>query len=266
MKLTLLEMVQDILSDMDSDQCNSIGDTEESFQVARIIKSSFFDIISRKDWPHLRKTLPLDNSLDADIPNRLKLPEGISKMEFLSYSQKKDGKDRQQFRELEYLYPDEFILRTNSRSVDNDNVIEVVVDDIALFILTDTPPRYYTSFDDSWVITDSYVAALSNTLIGSEAQCIAYMAPEWSTEDNFIPDLPMEAFPLLLAEAKSSSFARIKQQVDQKAEQQATRNNIAMAQRGWAIKGGVRYPNYGRQSRKYNSGSHFNPRQYTGGK
>jgi hypothetical protein len=265
MKLTLLEMVQDILSDMDSDLCNSIGDTEESFQVARILKSSFYDIISRKDWVHLRKTLALENSLDTAIPNRLKLPEGISKMEFISYSQKKEDTDNQRFKELQYMYPDEFLLRTNSRVPGNADTVEVVMDDVTMFILNDKPPLFYTSFDDAWIVTDSYVADLSNTLVGSQAQCVAYMAPDWSLTDEFIPDLPTEAFPLLLAEAKSTAFARIKQQIDQKSEQQANRNNIAMAQRGWAVKGGVRYPNYGRQSRKYNSGSHFNPRQYTGG-
>ena len=258
-------MVQDILSDMDSDECNSIGDTEESNQVARIIKSCFYDIISRKDWPHLRKTIALENSLVSSIPNRLKLPSGISKMEFLSYSQKKEDTDVQRFKELTYLYPDEFLLKTNSRNGTNSNVDTVVVDDLTMFIANDTPPQYYTSFDDEWVITDSYVANISTTLTGGQAQCIVYMAPTWSVVDTFIPDLPAEAFPLLLAEAKSTCFARIKQQIDQKSEQQAFRNNNAMAQRGWAVKGGVRYPNYGRSSKKSGGGNHFNPGQYTGG-
>jgi hypothetical protein len=258
-------MVQDILSDMDSDLCNTIGDTEESFQVARIIKSCFFELVSRKDWPHLRKTLPLDNSGDPAIPNRLKLPEGVSKMEFFSYSQKKLPADTERFKELQYMYPDEFLLHTNSRVPGNADTTTVVMEDVTMFILNDKPPQYYTSFDDEWLITDSYVATLSTTLLGGAAQCIAYMAPSWSVTDTFIPDLPAEAFPLLLAEAKSTAFVRIKQQLDQKAEQQATRGNVAMAQRGWAVKGGVRYPSYGRSSRKYNSGSHFNPRQYTGG-
>lgn len=266
MRMTLLEMVQDILSDMDSDLCNSIGDSAESEQVARIIKSCFYDVIARKDWSHLRKTVALNNSLDAAIPNRLKLPEGISKLEFLSYSQKKEATDSQRYKELEYLYPDEFLLKTNGRVPGNADTVEVVMDDVTMFILNDKPPQYYTSFDDEYVVTDSYVADLSNTLLGSEAQCIVYMAPEWTVDDSFIPDLPVEAFPLLLAEAKSTCFARIKQQIDSKSEQQAIRGNTAMAQRGWAVKGAVRYPNYGRSSRKHHSGRHFNPRQYTGGK
>jgi hypothetical protein len=39
-KMTLLEIVQDILSDMDSDEVNSINDSVESLQLAQMIKST----------------------------------------------------------------------------------------------------------------------------------------------------------------------------------------------------------------------------------
>ena len=48
-KLTLLDMTQDILSDIDSDEVNSISDTPDSLQVAGIIKSSFYDMIDIKE-------------------------------------------------------------------------------------------------------------------------------------------------------------------------------------------------------------------------
>jgi len=265
MKYSLLEMTIDILSDMDSDLVNAIGDSEESEQVARIIKSSFFEIISRKDWPHLRKTVTLENSNDTAIPNQLMIPEGTSKLEFLSYSQRVKEEDRASFKELKYLYPDEFIRKMNIISnPDNDNVDTISINGTDLFIQNDVAPTYYTSFDDVSIITDSYVEDLSTTLQGASAQCVIYFEPSWAVEDDFVPDLPSEAFPLLIAEAKSICFARIKQQIDQKAEQQAIRGNIAMSQRGWAVKGGVRYPNYGRRSGKSGGGNHFNPRQYSG--
>ena len=47
MKLTLLEMVQDILSSMDSDEVNSITDSTEALQVARIIRDSYIEITDR---------------------------------------------------------------------------------------------------------------------------------------------------------------------------------------------------------------------------
>ena len=51
MKYTLLEMTQDILSNMSSDEVNSISDTPESLQVATIIKQKYYDIVSRGDLP-----------------------------------------------------------------------------------------------------------------------------------------------------------------------------------------------------------------------
>lgn len=52
-KLTLLDIVQDILSDMDSDTVNSITDSVESLQIAQIVKTTFFEIITEGEWPHL---------------------------------------------------------------------------------------------------------------------------------------------------------------------------------------------------------------------
>ncbi len=45
MKYTLLEIVQEILSDMDSDEVNSIDDTTESEQVATIVKSTYLSMM-----------------------------------------------------------------------------------------------------------------------------------------------------------------------------------------------------------------------------
>lgn len=265
MKMTLLDMVIDIMSDMDSDLVSTIGDSEESQQVARIIKSVYFEMISRKDWPHLRKTILLENSTVLAEPNKLKIPEAISKLTFFSYSTNLLATDDQNFRELDYSYPDEFILRTNGRVPNTTTTEEIVIDNVTLFILNDTAPTYYTSFDNEFLVTDSYVKSLSDTLLGSQAQCIVYSTPTWTPEDTFIPDFPVEVFPTFLAEAKSACFLRLKETQDAKSEQQAVRGNIAMAQRSWVVKGGVRYPNYGRQPRKFSTGRHFNPNQFTGG-
>jgi len=49
-KLTVLDMVQDVLSDMDSDEVSSIDDTVEAMQVAQIIKTAFYEVINDGDW------------------------------------------------------------------------------------------------------------------------------------------------------------------------------------------------------------------------
>ena len=58
-KMTLLEMVQDIMSDMDSDEVNSINDSQEATQVAQIIKSTYYNIIDGRDMPFLYELFQL---------------------------------------------------------------------------------------------------------------------------------------------------------------------------------------------------------------
>jgi hypothetical protein len=53
MKKTLLEIVQDILSDMDSEEVNSISDSNEARQVARIVQTTFYNLIATREIPEL---------------------------------------------------------------------------------------------------------------------------------------------------------------------------------------------------------------------
>ena len=55
MKRTLLEMVQSILSDMDSESVNSISDSVESEQIASVIQDTFFNLIAARDIPEHRQ-------------------------------------------------------------------------------------------------------------------------------------------------------------------------------------------------------------------
>jgi hypothetical protein len=270
MKMTLLSMVQDILNDMDSDEVNGIEDTAESLQVAQIIRTTFYEMIARKEWPHLRRMTTLQSVSDSETPNYLSLPDSAVRMDYLAYNRRLSIEDRDIFHEVAYLYPDEFIRHCNRRNTDNDNVI-VVTDPtggVRLNILNDHAPQYWTSFDDKNIVFDAYVSAVEDTMRGSESQAELYNEPtSWLMEDSFIPDLPGEAFPALLSEAKSVAFMAIKQMANQKEEQRAVRQHNMLAQRGWVTKGGVRYNNYGRRSGKKaarNNGL-FNKRSYTGG-
>lgn len=53
MKMTLLEMVQDILSIGDGDVVNSVSDTEEAEQVSLIIRDTYFQLLQWEGVPEL---------------------------------------------------------------------------------------------------------------------------------------------------------------------------------------------------------------------
>lgn len=96
---TLLEMTQNILAALDSDQVNSISDTVESDQVARIIQNKYYDILSRDNIPEQEMLMQLTSSGSASTPTLMYVPEGVTNIQWLKYfdSNPSDGMDASQF-------------------------------------------------------------------------------------------------------------------------------------------------------------------------
>ena len=84
-KQTLLNMTQEILSAMSSDEVNSIGDTSESLQVATILKRKYYDIASRGDLPEHNQLFQLNPSLSGIEPTLMFIPDGIGHVEWIKY-------------------------------------------------------------------------------------------------------------------------------------------------------------------------------------
>lgn len=251
MKKTLLEIVQDILNDLDSDEVNSIDDTTESQQVAQIVKTCFEEIIGNRNWPHLKKLIQLEASNSLQRPNYLKIPELVKELLSFQYNSVKAGDTSIKYKEVVYKYPDEFLSIVNNRN-SSLSTTSVITDTSGtkLIIYNNQSPQFWTSFDDESIVCDSYDAAVDDTLKQSKTQVVAYVEPTWLHEDTAIPDLPSEAFPLLQAEAKSTAFVALKQLANQKAEQKASRQQRWLSRKAWKAKGGVRYEDYGRKGRK----------------
>ncbi len=85
MKMTLLDMTQNILSAMNSDQVNSISDTVESLQVAEAIRSAYINMIDRLSMPEHNQLTQLIASDTIDAPVLMYLPVGCSKITWLDY-------------------------------------------------------------------------------------------------------------------------------------------------------------------------------------
>lgn len=250
MKYTLLEVVIDVLNDMDADAVNGIDDTVEAQQVAQIAKTCFNEMISNRDWPHLRKLSQLESSGDLAKPSHMRIPDNVKKLEWIKYNKIREDETRIRYEDVKYLYPDEFLKITNNRNSDNSNVQEVVdFSGTTLLVFDNAAPTYWTSFDDNWIVFDSYNSALDDTLKKSKTQVLLVRDPIWVGEDDAIPDLPEEAFAAYVEEVKSTAFLALKQMANQKAEQKAARQNRWLSRKAWKAKGGVRYDSYGRKDR-----------------
>lgn len=251
MKKTLLEITQEILNDMDSDEVGSISDTMESSQVAEIIKSTYFAMLSNRNWPHTLKPIKLVASATGDRPTHMTLPDGVKELLTLNYNKSKSGETRKKYSKVLYLDPDSFLRRQNQLNNDNDNV-DIILDTtgVELLIKNDKAPEYFTSFDDTVLVFDSYDSTVDSTLQNSKIQASAYIFPTWTQLDDFVPDLPSEAFSALIEEAKSKCSFKLRQVIDQKAEAEARRQQTWLSRKARRIEGGVRYPDYGRKGNK----------------
>lgn len=248
MKYTLLQIVQNILNDMDGDEVNSIDDSFESTQVAEIVKTTYYAMISNKNWPHTRRSLQLESSGDDAYPTHMSVNDEVKELCFINYNAVKQGSTRRDYKKVAYLNPDDFLRVLNRRDSDSDKV-DVIQDytGVELLISNDTYPKYYTSFDDKNIVFDSYDSDVDSTLQKSKVQSFAYIIPAWEHDDEFIPDLPSEAFSALIAEAKSTASLALRQVANTKAEQESTRQRSWLSRKDWTVKGGVEYPNYGRK-------------------
>lgn len=84
-QFTVLQMVQNILSSLDSDEVNSIGDTIESRQIAQILQNKYYDMTARGALPEHTQLVQLQPSTDPFKPNLMIIPQEITKVEWIKY-------------------------------------------------------------------------------------------------------------------------------------------------------------------------------------
>lgn len=248
---TLLEIVQDVHNDLDFDLVNSISDTTESVRVASIVRSTFYEFINRRDWPHLQKLGALESAVNVNQKTQLLFPTDLSKVMWINYNKKKDGDTRDKFEELHYQYPEEFIRNANSIDNSASNVVQCLTEEGGVYwVRNDRSPTHWTSFDDKTIVLDSFDSAVESSAQGINTQLKYYRNPLWEHTDTFVPDLPEKVFPGFKAEVVSVCAQKIKEVNDAKAEQQATRQQRRMSNQSWEAHGGIVKPNYGRPSGK----------------
>ena len=242
MKRTLLEMVQSILSDMDSEAVNSISDSVEAEQVASVIQDTFFNLIAARDIPEHRQLIKLTSLSDSTKPTHFKYPTDTRQLSRVDYNIATTGTT---YREITFVEPMVFIDRMNQ-----DSSSSITVTDVAggttLFIGNSTSPSYYTSFDDEHIVMDAYDATVDSKLQNSKSRAFGYVYPTFTISDSFEPDLDDTMLPYMLAEAKSTCFSLFKSGSDPKIEQSARRLKSFVQNDMYKTKRANKRPHYGR--------------------
>lgn len=225
-KMTLLEMVQNIASALDTDEINSISDTIESIQIAEVIKETFYEQFNDIHVPELQRLGRLEDVNDPSRPNVLKIPSNMTNIEWIKY---KDFRNTDKFTDVEYISPEDFLNRQLNYTSSAYNVQSITdFGGFSYYIPNNTRPIYYTMFDDQNIVFDGYDAESEAALQSSNTLVFGTFAPEFLMEDTFIPPIDGNLFPLLLAESKSVCFVNLKQISSSKEEQRARRQRIRM--------------------------------------
>jgi hypothetical protein len=247
--MTLLEMVQNIASALETDEVTSITDTTEALQIAEVLKETFYEQFNNIMVPELRGLVVLQSVSDVSKPNYLKVPSNVNKIEWIKY---RNFRNNDRYENIEYVDPEDFLERQLQYTSTGSNVVPTT-DPVGFtyFIKNNARPTCYTMFDDNYIVFDSFDQNAEATLQSANTLAFGRLSPEFLMQDDYIPPIDGSLFPLLLAEAKSTCFVNLKQISSTKEEQRAHRQRIRMqndqfrdkqAQRDYWNRG----PNYAR--------------------
>lgn len=245
---TVLEFVQDILSYMEADIVNDVGETEESEMVLNVLENTFFDIVHEFEFPHKQLNFQLDPSGTTSQPTHMKLPGGISRVEQILYDKLDEAGDPTNYEHVQHMEPKEFMYLINSRN-SSDSEVDKVTDDsgVTFLIMNDRNPTYWTSFDDETIVFDSYDQNLDSWLQNSKTWCVGWQRPVWSNDNDHKPDLPEHMEQYFFNEACSLAYVNYKQVSNAKVEQRAQRQRRSTLN-NWKRAGTkVKIPHYGRK-------------------
>ena len=222
MKQNLLEIVQRVAEFCNAGSVNSIKDTRESMQIAKIVKETFEDLILRREIVTGQALVQLSSVSDPYVvdedgnylsgrPTHLAVPAGVIALDDVKY---KDANGR--LLDLQYVEPMDFI--DSSLHLDpTGEDIETVKDDSGILfnVRNNRMPQFYTVLTngaEEYIVLDSYDASVEDTLQGHKAIAYGHVMPEFLLEDDFVPPLSIQQFPVLVSRAKTFAAKELKDQ------------------------------------------------------
>lgn len=234
MKYTLLELTQEILSSMDSDEVTSINDTTESYQVALLLKSVYYDCATELGLAEHESLFQLTESSDSDQPTVMIIPENVTHIEWIQYDKRDASDTTPYYVDTEYQKLDEFIrtqqsLREETTGVD---VLTLTIngDDFEFMYQTDKHPEKYLYLpQEGLIVFDSYDSSIDFVrLSSSKTSCYGRLCPTFTLSDSFTPILDPTQFSFYKNRAKLRAFSELKQVDNREAAGETQRQKIAL--------------------------------------
>lgn len=198
MKLTLLQIVQDLLTAIDAENVNSVGDTPESGMCVNIANRAFEELATHRHWKHFRTYSRLSASTNL---NDLILPTGT-----IAFDPYNLWYDSTNIAPINYMTPEKFLEFTVLRNTSESNIEEI--DDIKVY--NDRDPQWFTSDDDEILRFDAIPDNISG-LDASLTRALIYKLPTSRlSADAEVFDLPYVMFSALELLCLSMALGELK--------------------------------------------------------
>lgn len=208
-KQTLLDITQNILRLLKDDEVNSISDTTRAYDVAKIVEDAYFEYVLSEDIPEHKALVQLGAVSDLTRPTLMRIPDGVSDLHSVQYDSRKVGETRVQYRTICYEMPVDFLRRVYSRNSTLSTVTTQTLlnpDGMPVYVYNDRAPQYWTTFDDYYLVFDSYDGTIEDTLQNSKSVAQGKRTPEFCLEDDFVMDLSLTAAKYVEKRATTLAF------------------------------------------------------------
>jgi len=254
MRMTLLEIVQSILAEMEGDQVNDISDTDESYDLALMVRDLYYDLAVELDTPEHNGVVQLTASGSALRPTTMTIPSNVYNIHTIRYDARLSTDTEPVYKQITYLPFSDFLAMVQTfKDEDNAETYTATVDgnSFTLWYRDDVAPTYFTTLDDTTLFFDSLDSTVDTTLQTSKTICEASYYPTFTLSNNFYPDLNPVQFPYFLNTCKVRAFEVRKQLPHRTASQAARRLKIINQERNHKAPGLTsfdRLPKYGRRS------------------
>lgn len=248
-KRTILELVQQLGEGIDSDEIDSLQETEEVARIENVLKQTTQEILDRKTWEFMKgKVRQLDvRTVGSTELNTLTIPADVTRIDCLKY---KD--DTGKFRELVYMEACEFVQLLQSRDATEANITAIInADGVALNVDTTKAPQNWTSFDEVTITFDAYDSTAGTGNLIADSVIIADVMPVTDfTDPAAVLNIPERMETLVFNEALVTCNYRLRQTADPRADRVARRQGISLRENEHKTKqDGKKVKRYGRQTR-----------------
>ena len=248
MKRTLLQAVQEYLDATSGFYVDSIFDTDESQQVAKIAERVYYQMVQSYDnLLFTMDELNLESVADPDKPNYMLLPERVQKIQEsqLWYNVSTDV-DVLNYKQVKYLPPLDFIAQTLHSSTATSIIVEGY-NNTKMPVKNKEFPSYFTSFDNKYVVFDAYNSDYDTVLQASKTRFLGSQEKVFLQEDDFVIPIPNHLSETYLDMFLNEALTLVHQQPIGMISQRARAGRIRLQQSSRTVGSGRSKTKYGRK-------------------